>query len=422
MWRLLQAKQWYIGGAVFPCVPPWNSHVPSAELIATSTHSKVGENMKIAINFLAAAILSLCIGVAVATPLLATEIIPFPRTPQGPTADFGVDVAYADFKVVGQPDEYGIQQMEYQVVLNVTNLAGIEAKLGSVNFAAAQNITLLKGAMEGGSASGSGGGSGGGSFGTRAEGLWLDDKWLNVTWIPGTHPDGLRAVMTSSGGRADVIRYVGNLPTEIPDLPDNASETGYLIEGIPIIHYYFFNSTENKLSLYDVVYANGTWVNVTGRIRIENPVSSVLSYGTVLQAVTSFGPQNSINSTLPSNQSISQTFFVWSGNGDFNNIWAPHQSRLIQIAGTTTVNNNEAITAFISGNINFYAAAYSYVYDYDKPVNGTFYDTSKMSTSLIAVALTETAGGNYIYNHLLSGNQTLQLDQYGIEAIIVPRS
>jgi hypothetical protein len=226
----------------------------------------------------------------------------------------------------------------------------------------------------------------------------------------------------STGNRdADVIRYVSSLPTEAPNLPDNASETGYLMEGVPIKMYHFFNSTENKLTLYDVIYANGTWVNVTGRIRIENPVSSTLSYGTVLQATTIFCPQNEFSGTL-SNQSISQYFIVWSGNGDFNNIWAPHQSRLIQIAGTVTVNGNEAIEAFTSGGVNLYAAVYSYVYDYDKPVNGTLYDTSKMSNSLIAVALTETPEGNYLYNHLLSDNQTLQLDQYGIEATIVPRS
>ena len=153
------------------------------------------KNMKIAVKFIAAAILSLCMGVAVASPLLVDEIVPYPRIPQGPTADFGVNVAYADFKIVGQPDEHGRQQLDYRVVLNVTNLADIEAKLGMLNFDAAQNITLLVGAMEGGTSSSSGGGSGGGSMGTRVEGLWLDDKWLNVTWIPGSHPDGLRDVM-----------------------------------------------------------------------------------------------------------------------------------------------------------------------------------------------------------------------------------
>lgn len=372
--------------------------------------------MKIAKKLIASAIVSLLIGIAVATPLLATEIIPFHKIPQGPTAEFDVDVAYADFKVVGQPDEYGRQQMDYKVVLNVTNLADIEAKLGMVKFAAAQNITLIQGAMEGGSASSSGGGSGGGSFGTRAEGLWLDDKWLNVTWIPGTHPDGLHDVMTNHRGDADVIRYVGNLPTEIPNLPDNASEAGYLLEGVPIKLYHFFNSTENKLSLYDVIYVNGTWLNVTGRIRIENPVSSVLSYGTVLEATTRFWPRDSFNGTLPSNHSINQNFILWSGNEDFDNIWVPHQSRLIQIAGTATVNCDEAINAFTTGSINLYAAAYSYVYD--QPMNGTFYDTSKTSTSLTAISLTKTAEDRYIYNNLLSGNQTLRVDQYGVEVFV----
>lgn len=378
--------------------------------------------MKIAAKFIAAAILSLCIGVAVASPLLTTEIIPFPRTPQGPTAEFDVDVAYADFKVVDQPDEYGRQQMDYQVILNVTNLADFEAKLGMVNFAAAHNITLLKGAMGGGSASSSGGGSGSGSFGTRAEGVWLDDKWLNVTWIPGTHPDGLSKVMTGKTGQWDAVGYISSLPTAIPNLPDNSSETGYLLEGVPIKQYHYFNSTANKLTLYDTIYANGTWVNVTGRIRIENPGSNVLSFGTVLEATTRFWPHNSFSGTLPSNQSISQNFIVWSGNGDFNNIWAPHQSRLIQVAGTVTVGGNEAIEALTSGSINLYAAAYSYVYDYDKPVNGTFYDTSKTSTSLTAISLTETTEGNYIYNKLLSGNQTVQLDQYGVEVFLTEES
>jgi hypothetical protein len=193
------------------------------------------------------------------------------------------------------------------------------------------------------------------------------------------------------------------------------------MEGVPIKLYDFFKSTENKLSLYDVIYANGTWVNVTGRIRIEHPVYSTLSYDTVLQATTCFWPRtHSFNATQMPNQTISQNFVIWSGDGDFNNVWAPHQSRLIQIAGTVTVDGDEATTVLTSGNINLYAAAYSYVYD--QPVNGVFYDTYKLSTCLTAIALTKTPDGNYIYNHLLNDNQTLQIDQYGVEAAIVPRS
>jgi len=88
----------------------------------------------------------------------------------------------------------------------------------------------------------------------------------------------------------------------------------------------------------------------------------------------------------------------------------PHQSRLIQVKGTTYVGSNEIPSLTASEKINLYAAAYSYIWD--QPVNGTFYDTSKISTSLTAVHLTETSEGNYIYN-LLSGSQTFQTDQYG---------
>ncbi len=367
--------------------------------------------MKIAIKFLAAAVLSLCIGVAVASPLFASEIILFPHTPKGPTADFGVEVVYADFAVKGQPDDVGRQQMDYQVILNVTNLADIEAKLGMVNFAAAQNITLLKGAMEGGSASSSGGGNGGGSFGTRIIGLWLDNQWLNVTWIPGTHPDGLGKVMTPPWGSGATVRYVSSLPTTIPNLPENASENGYWLEGVPIKQYHYFNSTANKLTLYDTIYANGTWVNVTGRIRIEDPKESVLSFGTLVQTSTMFWPRGSQIGTSPPNGSMSQEFFVWSGNGDFNNTWAPHQSRLIQISGTVNEDSQDTLKALTARSINLYSAAYSYIYD--QPINGTFYDTSKTSTSLTAAHLTETSDGNYVYGNLLSGSQTFQTDQYG---------
>lgn len=376
--------------------------------------------MKIALKFLAAAVLSLCIGVAVASPLLATEIIPFPKTPQGPTADFGVDVVYADFKVKDAATD--IAQLDYQVILNVTNLADIEAKLGMLNFAAAQNVTLLKGASEGASAGSSGGGNGGGHFGTVIEGVWLDGQWHNVTWIPGTHPDGIAKVMTPPRGSAGTVRYISSMPTAIPDLPDNASETGYYMEGVPLKQYFYFNSTANKLTLYDTVYVNGTWVNVTGRIRIENPKTSVLTFGRVVEATTRFEPRSSF---IDNQQSwnwgtISQNFFVWSGDNDFNNTWAPHQSRLIQMTGTVDVGSADILNSLTTGKINLYSAAYSYVYD--QPVNGTFYDTSKLSTGLMAVSLTKTADGNYLYNNLLSGNQTLQLDQYGAEAFITPRS
>ena len=186
--------------------------------------------MKNTVKLVIAAILSLSIGVAVASPLLVTEIIPFHKMPMGPTADFGVDVVYANFKeATGISDR---PQVTYQIVFNVTNLADIEAKAVVLDFAAAQNVTMVRG-VSGGDLSSSGGGNSGGEFGGVVEGLWLDNEWLNVTWIPGIHPDGLGEVMSSPWGSGDTVRYIANMPTVIPSLPDNASQTGHLTMAYP---------------------------------------------------------------------------------------------------------------------------------------------------------------------------------------------
>ena len=270
------------------------------------------------------------------------------------------------------------------MILNITNLSDIAAKLGTLNFAAAQNITIIQGASEGATASTSGDGNEGGHFGTVVEGLWLDNEWLNVTWIPGTHPDGLAQVMSDSWGSGDVVGYISKMPTVIPNLSANASKAGYYMEGVPIKQYHYINSTSNALNLWDTIYVNGTWVNVTGRIRIPNPVVSVLEYGTFIQATTVFTPQNSFHGNQSSNSSIHETVVVLTGDNGFNNTWVPHQSRLIQMIGTVTMTNRDILNSFTNEDINLYAATYNYVYD--QPVNGTFYDTSTLTTQLKAIS------------------------------------
>jgi hypothetical protein len=380
--------------------------------------------MKFGVKLIIIALLALTVGVAFASPLLYENLVvrPFRRVPQGPTADFGVDIVYANFEVQEQTsDASSMPQISYQVVLNITNYSDIAAKLGSVNFAVAQNITLLKGALEGASGISSGEGNSGGHFGTVIEGIWLANEWLNVTWIPGVYPDGLDEVMSSPWGSGDTARYVGAMPTVIPSLPANASETGYLIEGVPIKQYYFFNSTASTLQLWDTIYVNGTWVNVTGRIRIEHPVISILGFGTIIQATTNFPPRNAFIGNQPSDETIGPHVksTVWSGEDDFNSTWAPQQSRLIELTGTVTVGNIDALNGFTAGKLNVYAAANNYIYD--KPVNGTFYDTSSLTTQLKSISLEKTADG-YLYNNILGENQIFQLDQFGVEVFIKPRS
>lgn len=377
---------------------------------------------------LIAAIFSLSIGVAFASPLIINDlIVPFRRVPQGPTADFGIDVVYANFAVQepANSETSGVSslpQVSYRVVLNITNYSDIPAELGMVDFAAAQNITLLKGALEGATASSSGGGNSGGHFGTVIEGLWLDNEWLNVTWIPGAHPDGLGDVMSSPWGSGDTVRYVSAMPTVIPSLRANASETGYLMEGVPIKQYYFFNSSASTLQLWDTIYVNGTWVNVTGRIRIEHPVTSVLEYGTIIQSSTKFPPRDAFNGNQPSDETVGPNVrsTVWSGADDFNNTWAPQQSRLIELTGTVTAGTIDILNGFTAGRINVYTATNNYIYD--KPVNGTFYDTSSLNTQLKAISLHKIADGNYIYNKILGENQMFQPDQFGVEVFIKDRS
>jgi hypothetical protein len=384
--------------------------------------------MKFGIKLIIIASLALTVGVAFASPLLYENLVvrPFPRIPQGPKADFGVDIVYANFRVQeplhGETsDALSFPQISYDVVLNITNYSDIAAKLGSVNFAAAQNITLLKGALEGASAISSGEGNSGGHFGTVIEGVWLDNEWLNVTWIRGVHPDGLDEVMSSPWGSGDTVRYVGAMPTVIPSLPANASETGYWIEGVPIKQYYYFNSSASTLQLWDTIYVNGTWVNVTGRIRIEHPVISILGFGTIIQATTNFPPRNAFNGNQPSDETIGPYVksTVWSGEDDFNNTWAPHQSRLIELTGTVTVATVDLLNGFKAGKISVYAATNNYIYD--KPVNGTFYDTSSLMTQLKSISVEKTADG-YLYNAILSENQIFQPDQFGVEVFIKPRS
>ena len=381
--------------------------------------------MKFGVKLIILAILAFSVGVAFASPLLYENLAvrPFRRTPQGPTADFGVDIVYANFAVQEQTsDVFSLPQISYHVVLNITNYSDIAAKLGSVNFAAAQNITILEGASEGATASSSGGGNSGGHFGTVIEGIWLDNEWLNVTWIPGVYPEGLDEVMTNNPwGSGDTVRFLSAMPTVIPSLPSNASETGYWMEGVPIKQYFFFNSSASTLQLWDSIYVNGTWVNVTGRIRIEQPVTSVLEFGTIIQATTNFAPRNAFNGTQSSDGTIGPSLWstVWSGDDDFNNTWAPQQSRLIELTATVTAATVDVINGFTAGRINVYAATNNYIYD--EPVNGTFYDTSSLTTQLKSISLEKTADG-YIYNKILGENQIFQPDQFGVEVFIKPRS
>jgi hypothetical protein len=377
------------------------------------------------------AVLALMAGIAFASPLaiLPLNVKPFPNVPQGRKADFSVDIVYASFGVYenldnqslgttphGYNETGGISETEpyqpgqtYMVVLNVTNLSDIDASISEVGFAAAHDIRIIPSALGGFSFStGEGPGV---DFGGVVKGVWLDNKWLNITWIPDTdYPFNLMRIVTPDH----------NTETAVPELPANATEEGTWIEGVPIAEYY-----SNTALISTSIYINGSWVDVTGRIRADPEQPTVMATNTLVNQILPFSGEhyrNIGNATLGPATTM-PSWETYNGNGPttqwpsradgFNSTWAPHQSRLIVLNGT--LEGNAGILE--TGNIALYATASTYVNDW--LVNGTYYDTITTSTWLNQVQLENTANG-YLYNTVLSDNQKFQLDQYGVEAFIEP--
>jgi hypothetical protein len=155
------------------------------------SHGKTKEfKMKFALKILVCAVLSLSIGIAIASPLLIAElnIEPFHRIPEGPKANFDVNTVYANFDVQEQfsnlpSGDEKLSIVNYEVVLNVTNHSDFPARISSLSLIAAEEVTAFPSIVGGLSVSSGGGKSGGGGNGF-VEGLWFDGNWLNVTWLP----------------------------------------------------------------------------------------------------------------------------------------------------------------------------------------------------------------------------------------------
>jgi hypothetical protein len=111
-----------------------NKSVPQAELIATFQYCTAVKKMKFGIKLIIIAVLALTVGIAFASPLLYENLVvkPFPRIPEGPKADFRVDVVYANFSVqehasTKSSGDTSLSIVTYDVVLNVTNLSDLQA-------------------------------------------------------------------------------------------------------------------------------------------------------------------------------------------------------------------------------------------------------------------------------------------------------
>ena len=395
--------------------------------------------MEFKYKLVAVAVLALLTGTAFAAPLLIAplDVKPYPRVSEGPKADFSVDLVYANFSMVEWERNQTVPQLvanfttgnfsyanvtettkysnvTYTVVANITNLSDLTAKMYETSFTAAQNIHLIDSALGGLSLNRGVSDWRGTNFGGVVDGLWLDGKWLNTTWIRGTdYPFSMLRVMNQNHRTLPMI----------PALPENASEEGTWIEGVPIAEYY--DSTHLEATQ---IYINGAWVSVTGRVQPDNPQPMVLATNTLVNLVLTSGTpiyKNVGNASVGPitefpgwGKGVGQTY-RWTGTNGFDKTWQPHQSKQIAFTGSQTFVNSEGINSSITcmdnGAIDLYGSFTSYINN--MPINGTYTNTLSTATWLKTVPLEKTPNG-YIYNMVLATNQEFQLSQNLIEAYI----
>ena len=212
----------------------------------------------------------------------------------------------------------------------------------------------------------------------------------------------------------------------VPALPENASDTGIWFEGVPITEYY----DQNGNPLITEMYINGAWVDVTGKVKVDNPQPLTIISNPLVNEVLTVGaqPYENMNSslgaitTLPSwgdwdvGQAYSWFPWNWELTG-FNNTWAPHESRLIMFDNTVT--NRGSSAALESGNITLYSSVSNYINN--SPVNGTYFNTVSTASQVIQLQMTQTSNG-YLYNAILGDNQMFQQGTSSIEVTVVPRT
>jgi len=414
--------------------------------------------MKIGTNLILLGILSMLVGTAFASPLLISELerVPFWTVPEGPKAEFSINVKYADFTLQENASDrvvagHRLSILDYYIVLNVTNHSDLPAEVSEFNFVAAKDITVIPSALGGFFGTHKGGmhsnnfgpaeGYAGHVGAARVEGIWLDGEWINDTWVPegGLQeiwrsedifpPEGLEEIwkpdvyppanvisgnkeaipFTSYGGstsnNTNYYTYSGTI--------FNVEGDNYWIEGVPLKEYIVNNEVKST-----IIYYNGSWIDVTDRIEVqERPYVSASN--TLLQIKTYFRQSKRNNSGSSgishalSESDVSHTSLA----GGFNNIWAPHQSRLILLTGTVNVESwKESLN---DGKITLYTGIANFLND--QLVDGTYVNTYSSATELETVQLEITEDG-YLYNTILSDNQMFVTDSFGVEVFIEPRS
>jgi len=396
--------------------------------------------MRTRFKLLLAAAVLLCIGVAVASPTFLfqdTGVMDYDAgwfdhpqlgTLEGPKADFSVEPVYAQFKIIGDYSNLNVTNqrfiIDYKIVLNVTNLSDREAEITHADFAAAEEIKITP-AIIADVLFSRAGETATGSCGCLVEGVWLDEQWVDSTWLPGKdYPDNLFREMNRDH----------NLTTTISGLPPNATEDGTWVNAVPIAQY---RNVSGVAAVH--MYINGAWIDVTGRVRADPEQPFLHGSNTLIGSATTFSVErypvnyeniDSFNSTMtgiPSqfwkmagdNAMSYRWAYGMEGNRGFDCTWQPQQSRLVMLDSSSTVFSTSGFDALESGEITLYVAVANYVSN--PPVNGVYFDNSLTAFWIKTIRLEYTPDG-YIYNNILSPDETFQTDVSGLEAFVVPKS
>jgi hypothetical protein len=379
--------------------------------------------MKICLTLIAIALSGLITGLAFATPLMLSElnVKPWIHHIQGSTADFEIEIIFANFTVLNPNEptsEAGDLSIDYQVWLNVTNPSGLGATLLNVNFAAAREITAFSGpALMGANSSG--------GWGWEAEGAMVDGEWYNLTWVNGTYPS---------------FDKDGNLrpfPFELSE------QNGHWMEGVQLYQRHI-----NGTIVGTYLNMNGTWTDVTDRIVLEErphgsgysvkdvvarqmrtfqkyvPGTSSTSDDDETQTTFTIDVGNGTMVTVGSGHSLfGNDVNIPTGEGYFNNYWKPGESRIILIEGSQKFGsrtNFNPVDVLNSGNITFKTITFNHA-DTDYLLgNNTVTDNWSYATELKTIELTKE-NNSYIYNMVSVEKYKFSTDEWNTEVFLEPR-
>jgi hypothetical protein len=342
------------------------------------------------IKYFAVAFLSLISGIAFAIPLFYTGYVePLNPMPDGPKPQISLDIVYANFSLqsynpntpipewynesydgrmsAGEPDF-----LLFDIVANITNYSNRTALISQLSFCVSNSSNIFNWTRS--------------TVKGSVEGLWLDGKWINVTWIP-----------------------------------QNGVIAGHWREGVNIERTFVQgNLTEVRMS------ENGSWVDVTSRVRLLEkdtimPMSNLTMMTDIIARgeIRFFDPRNWQPSTNMGEYSVTNVDLT----DGFDNRWLPDQSRLIMLRGILPISlqSTQDIIERLNSNLTLVRVQAANQFE-DTYFNGVKHGTSQITTIIDPITLGTAPDNSRIYNEVLAENQAFELDSFQTEAFIKPRS